>query len=210
MFDPLAFVVFLMTATVLAITPGPALLFVAARTLAEGRAAGIATSLGTAVGGLAQVAAAAAGFSGLMLASAEAFTVVKLLGALYLVWLGIAMFRAAGDDITSDLDSGHRGQSFRDGAIVELLNPKMAAFLLAFIPQFVDPARGDATQQFVVLGAISVVLNSTADIVVACLAARVRQGLETRRQLVTRIRAGSALIMIGLGLALALAKRPTS
>lgn len=208
MFDPLSFLLFLSAATVLAVMPGPGIMFVAARALAEGKRAGYWSSIGTGIGGLGQVVAGAAGLSALMLASAEAFTVVKLIGAAYLVWLGLRMWREAGDDLPLDAVARGDATAFRDGIIVELLNPKTAAFLLAFIPQFVDPARGDVGIQFVLLGTVMVALNTGVDIVVAAAAARLRSAILEHRAVVRRVRQGAGLTFCGLGVLLAFARRP--
>jgi threonine/homoserine/homoserine lactone efflux protein len=131
---------FLAAAVLIAAIPGPGIFYVAARTLSEGRASGFASTAGTALGGLVHVVAGSLGISAIILASAELFAVVKLVGALYLVWLGIKTFRSAGR--TPSLESEPVGdkRAFRDGVLVEALNPKTAAFFLAFIPQFLDPA----------------------------------------------------------------------
>src|SRR5690606_15641270 len=115
--------------------------------------------------------AGAVGLSALLLASAELFTLLKLAGAAYLVLLGIRTIRAAGTPIgLARTGAGSPVEAFRQGIVVEALNPKTAAFFLAFLPQFVDPSRGDVAVQFVVLGTISVLLNTGADIVAAAAA----------------------------------------
>ncbi|MGI9411781.1 MAG: LysE family translocator [Hyphomicrobiaceae bacterium] len=203
-------VLFLAAAVVLAVMPGPGILYVGARTLAGGRQEGLASSFGTALGGMVQVVAGAVGLSALLLASAEAFTLVKLLGAAYLVWLGIVTFRAARDPFTIESVSaiGSR-RAFRDGALVETLNPKTAAFFMAFLPQFVDPAVGPVAVQFVLFGTFSVVLNTLADVVVAYCAGELRAGLARRSLLLRRLREASGITLCGLGIALAFARRPT-
>jgi len=206
---------FLAAALVLAITPGPGLFYVAARTLAGGRAEGIASSLGTGIGGLVHVLAGSLGVAAIVLASAELFTALKLLGAGYLVWIGVRTMRAARREAMAPPDGaalpalGIR-RAFREGALVEALNPKTAAFFLAFIPQFVSPATGDVALQFVLLGLVSVALNTLADIAVACLAARLRAGAAARPGLIRRLREGSGVAMVALGLGLALARRPAA
>ena len=135
----MSFLLFLAAASIIAVSPGPGIFYVAARTLADGRGVGLASSLGTGVGGLVHVAAGAVGVSALILASAEAFTILKLAGALYLVWLGIKTAREARLDIVAAARGASVGRAFRDGIFVEALNPKTAAFFLAFLPQFVDP-----------------------------------------------------------------------
>lgn len=209
MIDATQFALFFAAAFVLAVTPGPGIFYVAARTLAAGRAEGIASSLGTGLGGMVHVCAGALGVSALVLASADLFTALKLIGAAYLVWIGVKTFRSArvAPAMEKTHALGHR-RAFREGVIVEALNPKTAAFFLAFIPQFIDPAQGWVAAQFVLLGSVSVLLNTLADIVVAFAADRVRQGALSRPGPIRRLRQGSGLAMIALGLGLAVAKRP--
>ena len=211
MFDPLAFAVFLLAALVIAATPGPGILYVAARALAGGRAEGIASSVGTGMGGLVHVLGGALGLSALLLASADAFTVVKLLGAAYLVHLGVQAIRTAGApiDLAPPAAAG-AARALRQGILVEALNPKTAAFFLAFLPQFVDPARGDPAVQFVLLGALSVTLNTGVDIVAALAAAGIRRRIAANPRLVRRIRQGTGGLFCGLGLLLAFARRPAA
>jgi threonine/homoserine/homoserine lactone efflux protein len=201
---------FLLAALIIAVIPGPGLLYVAARTLAGGRQAGIASTLGTALGGLVHVVAGGIGISALILASAQLFTLLKLVGALYLVWLGIKTFRDAGHLLPEQPGATGRERAFRDGVLVEALNPKTAAFFLAFVPQFVDPATGHVAIQFIVLGLISVTLNTLADIVAVIFAATARETLLHRPYAVRRLRQGSGLFMAGLGVSLALARRPAT
>ena len=148
----MTFLLFLTAASLIALSPGPGIFYVAARTLAGGRSEGLASSLGTAVGGLFHVAAGAAGVSALMMASAEAFTALKIAGALYLVWLGIKAVREARLDMPVAAAGVGAGRAFREGIVVEALNPKTAAFFLAFLPQFVDPSAGTVWLQFLGLG----------------------------------------------------------
>lgn len=199
---------FLAAALVVAVTPGPGILYVAARTLAGGRGEGLASSFGTGLGGLCHVIAGALGVSALVLASAEAFTLLKLAGAAYLVWLGLKTIREARHvEPPAAIAATGAGRAFRDGVLVEVLNPKTAAFFLAFIPQFVDPAQGGVGLSFVALGLVSVALNTLVDIVVAFAAARARRGLGRRPNLVRRLREASGVTMCGLGAALALTRR---
>lgn len=198
---------------VLAVTPGPGLFYVAARTLAGGRAEGVASSLGTGLGGMVHVVAGAVGVSALVLASAELFTALKLAGAAYLVWIGYRTLRTARRSEPSSVPGGVAhpsgpGRAFREGVLVEALNPKTAAFFLAFVPHFVDPSAGHVAVQFVVLGAVSVALNTLADLAVAIAASRIRSGAAARPGLIRRLREASGAAMIVLGLGLALARRP--
>ncbi|NKC29457.1 LysE family translocator [Falsiroseomonas selenitidurans] len=201
-------------ALLLAVTPGPGLFYVAARSLAGGRAEGVASSFGTGLGGMVHVLAGSLGVSAVLLASAELFTILKLAGAAYLVWLGFRTLQAARRDRAPDLGAGlaqppiGSGRAFREGVLVEALNPKTAAFFLAFVPQFLDPAAGPVAWPFVALGFISVALNTLADIVVAFAASRIRDGAAARPGLIRRLRLGSGGAMVALGLGLALARRP--
>ena len=213
--DPDQLALYLAAAFVLAVTPGPGIFYVAARTLAGGRAEGVASSFGTGLGGMVHVVAGSLGVSALVLASAELFTGLKLIGALYLVWLGFRTIRSARRDESKEL-SGSAAPSlgarraFREGVLVEALNPKTAAFFLAFIPQFVEPAEGHVALQFALLGFVSVALNTLVDIVVAFAAGGVRQGAAARPALIRRLREASGAAMIALGVGLALARRPAN
>jgi len=207
--DPARFGIFLVAAAVIALTPGPGILFVAARTLAGGRTIGFASTIGTGIGGLVHVAGCAVGLSALMLASAEAFTLAKLAGAAYLIWLGLRGWREASAPLTLAPSGapGGRLAALRDGAAVEALNPKTAAFFLAFLPQFADPA-GALAPQLVALGLVSVLLNTAVDAVVVVLAARMLAAAARRTNLLRRLRRASAAMLCGLGAALAFARRP--
>lgn len=213
--DPGQLALYFVAALVLAITPGPGIFYVAARTLAGGRAEGVASSFGTGLGGMVHVLAGSLGVSAIVLASAELFTALKLIGAAYLVWVGFRTFQSARRDASADLGGtmappvGPR-RAFREGVLVEALNPKTAAFFLAFIPQFVSPSQGYVALQFVLLGFISVALNTLADIVVAAAAGRIRNGAAARPTLIRRLREVSGGTMIALGIGLSLAKRPTT
>jgi threonine/homoserine/homoserine lactone efflux protein len=204
------FPLFLLAALVIAAVPGPGIFYVAARTIAGGRKAGIASTFGTALGGLVHVVAGGLGVSAIILASAELFTVLKFAGALYLVWLGIRTFREAGVAQPGPIEPVGAKQAFRDGVVVEALNPKTAAFFLAFVPQFIDPASGHPALQFITLGLISVTLNTLADVVVVGIAASARATLSRKPILVRRLRQGSGLFIAGLGISLALAWRPVA
>jgi threonine/homoserine/homoserine lactone efflux protein len=202
---------FLLAAIVIAVVPGPGIFYVAARTLSDGSKAGIASTFGTALGGLVHVIAGALGVSAIILASAELFTAVKFAGALYLVWLGIRTFREASNLLPQQTVPFEAGRAFRDGVLVEALNPKTAAFFLAFIPQFLDPPAGGAPAlQFMTLGLISVTLNTLADFIVVGMASTAQASLVRRPHLFQRLRQGSGLFIAGLGISLALARRPAS
>jgi threonine/homoserine/homoserine lactone efflux protein len=214
--DPAQFALYLGAAFLLAVTPGPGIFYVAARTLAGGRAEGIASSFGTGLGGMGHVLAGSLGVSAIVLASAELFATLKLVGAAYLVWIGLRTIRSARRDAVAALAGGSAAppigprRAFREGVLVEALNPKTAAFFLAFIPHFVDPAAGGVAVQFLVLGFMSVALNTLADIVVAFAAGGIRDGAAARPGLVRGLREASGAGMIALGIGLALTKRPAT
>jgi threonine/homoserine/homoserine lactone efflux protein len=203
------FALFVVAALVIALTPGPGIFYVAARTLAGGRREGFASSFGLGLGGLVHVAAGAAGLSALLMASAEAFAAVKLAGAAYLIWLGIKTIREARIELPRNVVITGAARAFREGVVVESLNPKTAAFFLAFIPQFIDPQQSEVALQFACLGLISVTLNTLTDIAVVAMAARARDSLSHRPTLIRRLREASGVVMCGLGASLALVRRST-
>jgi threonine/homoserine/homoserine lactone efflux protein len=196
--------VFLTAALLLAIAPGPGMLYVLSRSLAGGKREGILSALGTFVGGMVHVVAAAAGVSLILAKSALAFASVKYAGAAYLCFLGVRMIIDArsGNELPPAVAS-NGGTPFWQGIGTEVLNPKTALFFLSFIPQFVDHRGGHIFAQFVALGTISVILNTSADLVVIMLAgplgAKIRSSLSFRR----RQRTVTGCIMIGLGAYLA-------
>jgi threonine/homoserine/homoserine lactone efflux protein len=204
MFDAHRFPLFFAAALLLAVTPGPGIFYVLARTLAGGRREGILSSLGTFVGGLFHVFAAALGVSAILAASAVAFHTVKYAGAAYLVYLGIRMIRTRKADVTAATSTPTRN-AFRQGILTEALNPKTALFFLSFIPQFISAPAGHVFAQFVMLGAISVILNTTADLLVVLAAAPLEQKLKHNPRFRSRQRVASGVGMIGLGVYVALA-----
>jgi threonine/homoserine/homoserine lactone efflux protein len=204
------FSLFLLAALIIAAVPGPGIFYVTARTLSGGKRAGIASTFGTALGGLVHVVAGGLGVSAVILASAQLFTGLKLAGALYLVWLGIKTFREAGNISPEQIGPVGTTRAFREGIVVEALNPKTAAFFLAFIPQFLDPAAGHPALQFIALGVISVALNTSADIVVVAMAVSARENFVRKPHRLRRLRQGSGFFLAGLGISLALARRPVA
>ena len=199
MLDNTSFAVFLAAAFVLAVTPGPGIFYVLARSLAGGWREGALSSVGTFIGGFVHVVAAAAGISAVLAASAVAFAVVKYAGAAYLVYLGIRMVMTRNVAPVADGAGESGGNSVWQGVWTEVLNPKTAIFFLAFIPQFVSPARGHVFVQFVVLGTTSVVLNTMADLTVAMFAGAISDRLRANPRLQVRQRVASGVGMIGLG-----------
>ena len=156
---------FVAASLVLAVTPGPGVLYIVARTLAQGRHAGLASVAGVALGNLGNAVGASIGLAALFAVSSLAFTVVKFAGAAYLVWLGIRAWRAEpAVRATPSFAAPRLGRIFRDGCLVALLNPKTALFFAAFLPQFIDPA-GSAIVQSVALGSLFVAIAASSDAV---------------------------------------------
>lgn len=205
----MSFLAFLVAAVVLAITPGPGIAYVVARTVAGGRAEGLASCLGTGLGGLLHVLATALGLSLLVARSAVAFSLIKYLGAAYLVYLGLRLLlrkepTKAADAVTSQ---GAR-RALVEGIVVEALNVKTALFFLAFLPQFTAPDTPLAPQ-LVLLGGICVALNTLVDVVAVFAAHRLLDSgaaRAARARMLTRL---SGVTMLGLGTFLALARRAT-
>jgi threonine/homoserine/homoserine lactone efflux protein len=206
MIDSHHFFLFLGAATLLAIAPGPGMLYVLARSLHGGRREGVLSAGGTFLGGLVHVVAAGTGLSILLATSATAFAVVKYAGAAYLIYLGIRMIANSRRDSEIQLSpEPSRRNPFWQGIATEVLNPKTAIFFLAFIPQFVNRSQGTTFWQFLLLGTISVTLNTCADIVVVLLAAPIGARLRSSPALRRRHRAGTGLMLIGLGTYVAVA-----
>jgi threonine/homoserine/homoserine lactone efflux protein len=207
MSDSHRFLLFLAAALLLALTPGPGIFYVLARTLAGGRREGFQSSIGTFFGGLLHVFAAALGVSAILAASALAFHTVKYVGAAYLVFLGIKMIQSRhvpmSESPTTET-AAPTANAFRQGILTEALNPKTALFFLSFIPQFIAPERGHIFLQFATLGILSVSLNTAADLLVVSLAAPLERKLRSSPTFRSRQRTASGFGMIGLGAYLAL------
>ena len=206
MFDPHQFALFLSAAFLLSISPGPGIFYVLARTLKGGRREGLNSSFGTAAGGLVHVLAAAFGLSAILMTSALAFAVVKYVGAAYLVYLGVTTLLTQSQEETATLTTGtsvSERNAFWQGVVTETLNPKTALFFLAFLPQFINP-HAVVVPQFIVLGLISVALNTAADIVAVCFAAPLGRALSGRLRLRRGQQVFTGATLIGLGAYVAL------
>jgi threonine/homoserine/homoserine lactone efflux protein len=193
-------------ALVLLLIPGPAVLYVVARSVAQGRKAGIVSVLGIHTATLIHIAAAALGLSVLVLSSALAFNIVKYAGAAYLIWLGFRKLFGPAETVglNGELQRYSHARLFRDGFLVNLLNPKTALFFLAFLPQFVDVSRGHVAMQITILGLMLAVLGVCTDSAYALLAGTVGDWLKRRRGYVKFERYGSGVLFIGLGFTAAL------
>lgn len=198
---------FLAAALVLAVTPGPGLAYVVARTVAGGCAEGLASCFGTAVGGMLHVLAAATGLSLLVAKSAVAFTVVKYVGAVYLVYLGLRLLlhKGGGTQSVHIAAQGPR-RALLEGVLVQVLNVKTALFFLAFLPQFVQPSE-PLVAQIVLLGTICVALNTLVDVVAVLSSARLLASGTARAARERLLRRVSGATMVALGTFLALSKR---
>jgi threonine/homoserine/homoserine lactone efflux protein len=204
---PSRFAIFLSAALILAITPGPGIFYVLARSLRGGRREGVLSSVGTFLGGLVHVGAAAFGLSAILAASAIAFETVRYAGAAYLIYLGYRMIRSRNEAMSDqNLESSAGRNTLVQGITTEVLNPKTALFFLSFIPQFVSLNQGHIGAQFLLLGAISVTLNTCADLLVACFAGPLGSKMQRSAKLRSRQRAASGAAMIGLGVYVAAAR----
>jgi threonine/homoserine/homoserine lactone efflux protein len=198
-------IAFLVAAVVLALTPGPGIAYVVARTVAGGRMVGLASCVGTAIGGMLHVLAAAVGLSLVIAQSAFAFSIVKYVGAAYLVYLGVRMLlRKEHATAAGEVPQAGARRALLEGIVVEALNVKTALFFLAFLPQFASTTE-PLVPQLVALGTVCVALNTIVDVFAVfaanCLL-KSRLGRPTRARLLTR---ASGVTMLGLGTYLALA-----
>jgi threonine/homoserine/homoserine lactone efflux protein len=198
---PETLAVFALASLALIAFPGPSVFYILARSFAGGRRAGLVSMLGVETGGLVHVAAATLGLSALLASSAVAFGVVKYAGAAYLIWLGISRLRTKE---APELPPMPDGQVFRQGVLVNVLNPKTALFFLAFLPQFVDPEAGAASLQAAILGLLFVAIAFVSDgiyaLVGGSVAERIRRSPAVRR----RLDRASGAVLIGLGAVAAL------
>jgi threonine/homoserine/homoserine lactone efflux protein len=202
--DSTAVWLFAVAALALLAIPGPAVLYVVVQSAEQGRRVGLASVAGVHLGTLVHVAAAAAGVSAILVASASAFAVVKFAGAAYLVYLGIRRLATRTPDADVSPAQPSLRHAFLRGAAVNVLNPKTALFFLAFLPQFVSPARGPVWTQALVLGLLFVALGLVSDSLYALAAGTLGSAIRRRRR---ALRYGSGIVFIGLGAAAALAKR---
>ncbi len=215
MFDALGvhdLAIFIIAGLLLNLTPGPDMVYIASRTAAGGFRAGLAALSGIAVGCLIHTVAAAVGLSAIMLASAEGFLAIKLIGAAYLVYAGIQMLREHGSTSASknavDVPAVGVGKIFWQGFLTNVLNPKVAVFFLAFLPQFIDAQSSHKTAAFLVLGVIFVLNSLFVTVGFAAIVARAGQKLSGNRQLAVWLSRSCGVVFLGLGIKLAISERP--
>jgi threonine/homoserine/homoserine lactone efflux protein len=205
MFDTASLTIFILAALALLLMPGPAVLYIVARSIDQGRMAGIVSTLGIALGSAVHVLFAALGLSALLMQSALAFSVVKYLGAAYLVFLGIRTFLSKTELGTMQpTQRMNYSRIFTQGFIVNLLNPKTALFFFAFLPQFVDPARGSITLQVIVLGIIFVSMAIVSDSIYALVAGTAGEFLSGNERVAHAQKYLAGTIYISLGVTTAL------
>jgi threonine/homoserine/homoserine lactone efflux protein len=200
---------FLAAALALNLTPGADMTYVVARSATQGRAAGIAASLGIAAGSFVHSVLAALGVSALLQHSETAFLTVKYAGAAYLLYLAWKAIRAGNQAMAVDrgLPRGSLWRIFAEGALTNLLNPKVALFILAFLPQFVDPAKGDPAIQILLLGALFNIGGTSVNAIVACSASAAARALGSSAAFGRWLNRISALVFVGLAVRLALSER---
>lgn len=205
---------FVAVVTVLIAVPGPSVLFVVSRGIALGRKAAVATAVGNEVGLLVQVAAVALGLGAVVVKSLLVFSLIKLLGALYLVYLGVQAWRhrktlAAGLRTETEQAAQKPGRVIREGFVVGATNPKGLLIFTAVLPQFVDPARGNATMQFLVLGLICIIIALISDATWGVLAGTARTWLGRSARRLEIMGGAAGAIMVGLGVQLAFTSQRT-
>lgn len=202
--EPSTLLPFALASFALVVVPGPSVIYIVTRGLDQGRGAALVSMFGIQAGGLMHVVGAAIGVSALIASSATAFTIVKLAGAAYLIYLGIRKLREP-DQVEERPAPAPRSRLFWQGFTVNVLNPKTAMFFLAFLPHFVDPARGAVAGQVLVLGACFLAVATVSDgayaLAASSLAARLRNSTRFRRRMSRA--SGSVYIALGAGAAVA-------
>ncbi|RWQ47030.1 LysE family translocator [Mesorhizobium sp.] len=202
-------IAFFAATAIFAYIPGPAMLYAAAQTMARGRWSGLTAALGIHLGGYVHVVAAAAGLSVLFHAVPTLYMAVKLAGALYLIWLGVSLFRARAQDdaVISGIEPKSARRAFFESITVEVLNPKTAIFFMAFLPQFIDAsATFPVWLQFLVLGTIVNLMFSSADVMCVVLAGALITRLRRSSHAQRLMRRAGGAVLVGLGVHVALQK----
>ncbi|MDP9846306.1 threonine/homoserine/homoserine lactone efflux protein [Streptosporangium lutulentum] len=199
------FLIFALASLALVLVPGPNHLYIAARGIAQGRAAGVASALGVETGTMVHIAAAAAGLSYVIARSATLFNVIKWAGVAYLIYLGVRALTSRQELKAREAGPQPLRTIFFEGVIVNVLNPKVILFFLAFLPQFVDPGAGAVPLQIIVLGGTLLVLGLVSDLIYAAGAGALGRRMRNRSSLLSRL---SGVVYLGLGVATALSGRP--
>jgi threonine/homoserine/homoserine lactone efflux protein len=192
---------FAVAATLLIIVPGPNVIYIITRGIDQGRKAAVASAMGVEVGMLFHIGAAVLGLSALVASSDLVFNIVKFAGAGYLVWMGISSIRTRASRLEVPAISRRAGYSrlFTQGMVVNILNPKVGLFFVAFLPQFIDPARGSSTSQILVLGAVFVAIAVVSDLVYAFASGSIGSWLSTRERIARQRDRFTGVVYILLG-----------
>jgi RhtB (resistance to homoserine/threonine) family protein len=201
------FLIFLSVAILLNVVPGPDHVYIVSRTVAQGRFSGFLSSWGVCTGAMVYVVATALGISAVIASSATAFMVVKLMGAAYLVWLGIQALQSHGVSFQVDTSLTNKTtlwRIYRQGVLVDILNPKVAVFFIAFLPQFVDQSKGTAWWQMIVLGAIVIVIAIIYETVLILGAGMISRRLRNNKKIGKWLDRTLGCVLIALGLSLAI------
>lgn len=208
MIDISSLIPFAVAVVLLALTPGPDMLYIMARSAGQGRKAGVVSALGVGLGIVVHTIAAAIGLSAILMASAHAYDLVKYAGAIYLIYLGIRMFLSGRSLLASTSVEGKSlRRIFTQAIFVNILNPKVALFFLAFLPVFVNPSLGNVTFQFLFYGTLFNVIGSGINIIIALLAGTIDALLRKNERLLNVQRWATGGIFIALGLRLAFFER---
>lgn len=208
--DPSTIAAFAVAAVLLLIIPGPAVIYILNRSVSDGRQAGLAAVAGLELGNLVHALAAAAGLSAVLATSAAAFTIVKWLGATYLIVVGIRTLLRPAPPLAADRATTSTRRAFAQGVVVNILNPKVALFFLSFLPQFIHPDDGGAAMQALVLGLVFVAIGCVTDSAYSLLASSLREVLLRGRTLPIVRRWVAGTVFIGLGLVAGTASASTS
>jgi threonine/homoserine/homoserine lactone efflux protein len=194
-----------LAAVALIAIPGPNAIYIAARSLSQGRAAGVASALGVEAGTMVHVAAAAAGLSALIASSDVAFDTLRYLGSAYLFFLGLRAMRGVSDGEMRRADPSSLRRAFVEGLLVNILNPKVALFFLAFLPQFTDPSGGSVAVQTLVLGAVFFAIALVMDLIYAFAASAVSRRVRWGPDAAKRRERLTGAIYLALGMLAAVA-----
>ncbi|GAA0245181.1 LysE family translocator [Haladaptatus pallidirubidus] len=207
MIEPSVLFAFVPAALALNVAPGPDSIYTLKRSVSDGRAAGVAAAAGTSTGCLVHTTAAVLGLSAVLKASALAFTAVKIVGAAYLVYLGIGTLRNRDEfELTPETNSQTHGESFRQAFAINVLNPKVAVFFLAFLPQFVQPGGSFAAQIFA-LGVLFGTLGFCYQSLLAVFSSKARRAITEHKRVSNALRYASASVLVGFGVKLAFEER---
>jgi threonine/homoserine/homoserine lactone efflux protein len=198
---------FMAAALALNLTPGPDMMYVTARSVADGRRAGVVAALGIGAGTLVHIAALALGLAALLAAVPLAYDVLRIAGAVYLLAMGVQLLmRRPRTGAAQRLAPSPLGAVFAQAVLTNVLNPKVALFFLAFLPQFVDPAAGPALAQIVLLGLLFAVQGTVVNVAVALLASGTTARLRANTRVLSVLQRLTGAIFVALGARLALAK----